>query len=73
MTIKNKIWYAVQVGADDNDWGYGSYDEQEALRMAQEAAENNPDWLVRIAVIDQGQDGNADPICIGERIIQEEN
>ena len=48
--IKNKIWYAVQVGADDNDWGYGSYDEQEALRMAQEAAENNPDWLVRIAV-----------------------
>lgn len=71
--IKNKIWYAVQVGADDNDWGYGSYDEQEALRMAQEAAENNPDWLVRIAVIDQGQDGNADPICIEERIIQEEN
>lgn len=71
--IKNKIWYAVQVGADDNDWGYGSYDEQEALRMAQEAAENNLDWLVRIAVIDQGQDGNADPICIEERIIQEEN
>lgn len=71
--IKNKIWYAVQIGADDNDWGYGSYDEQEALRMAQEAAENNPDWLVRIAVIDQGQDGNADPICIEERIIQEEN
>ena len=71
--IKNKIWYAVQVGADDNDWGYGSYDEQEAIRMAQEAAENNPDWLVSIAVIDQGQDGNADPICIEERIIQEEN
>lgn len=71
--IKNKIWYAVQIGADDNDWGYGSYDEQEALRMAQEAAENNPDWLVRIAVIDQGQDGNADPICIEERIIQEDN
>lgn len=71
--IKNKIWYAVQVGADDNDWGYGSYDEQEALRMAQEAAENNPDWLVRIAVIDQGPDGNADPVCIEERIIQEDN
>lgn len=71
--IKNKIWYAVQIGADDNDWGYGSYDEQEALRMAQEAAENNPDWLVRIAVIDQGPDGNADPVCIEERIIQEDN
>lgn len=69
--IKNEIWYAVQIGADDNDWSYGSYDEQEALNIAKTAAENNPDWMIRIAVIDQGEDGNADPICIEERIVQE--
>lgn len=71
--IKNKIWYAVQVGADDNDWGCGSYDEQEALDLAKVEAEYYPDQLIRIAVIDQGTDGNADPICIEERIIREGN
>lgn len=69
--IKNRIWYAVQVGSDDNDWGYGSYSELEALRKAEIQGELNTDKLIRISVIDQGPDGNADPICIEERIIQE--
>ena len=70
--IKNKIWYAIQVGADDNDWGTGTYDEADAERMARMMAENNKSGkMIRIAVIDQGPDGNADPICIEERIIQE--
>lgn len=69
--IKNKLWYAVQTSADDYDWGCGSYDENEAIEIARFYAEWNPENMVRIAVIDQGEDGNADPICIEERIIQE--
>lgn len=69
--IKNKLWYAVQTGSDDNDWGCGSYDENEAIEIAGSYAELYPENMIRIAVIDQGEDGNADPICIEERIIQE--
>lgn len=69
--IKNKLWYALQIGADDNDWGFGTYDENEAMENAGIIADVNPDKMVRIAVIYQGPDGNADPICIEERIIQE--
>lgn len=69
--IKNRIWYALQIGADDNDWGCGTYDENEAMENASIIADVNPDKLVRIAVIYQGIEGNADPICIEERIIQE--
>lgn len=69
--IKNKLWYAVQTSADDNDWGCGSYDENEAIEMANNYAELYPENMISIAVIDQGLDGNADPICIEERIIQE--
>ena len=69
--IKNKLWYAVQTNADDNEWGYGSYDENEAIEIARFYAEWHPENMVRIIVIDQGEDGNADPICIEERIIHE--
>ena len=69
--IKNILWYAVQIGADDNDWSYGFYDEAVALDIAEKAAAAHPEWMIRIAVISLGEDGNADPICIEERIIQE--
>lgn len=69
--IKNKLWYAVLTHSDDLDWGYGSYDESEAIEMANYYAELYPENMIRISVIDQGPDGNADPICIEERIIQE--
>lgn len=69
--IKNRIWYAVQVGADDNDWCHGSYCESAAYELANYHACMHPENMIRIAVIDQGPDGNADPICIEERIIQE--
>lgn len=68
--LEKKMWYAVQIGADDNDWGYGSDDRDKAFDMAHEACINNPDMTVRIAVIDQGEDGNADPICVGETYLQ---
>lgn len=52
------LWYAVMKDADDNDWGYGSYDKDEAIKMAK--AFNSPDAY--IAVIEEGND----PICVDE-------
>lgn len=51
-----KIWYAVLRDAEDNDWGYGSFDLDEARKMAKKYPAG------RIAVIDDGDD----PICIEE-------
>lgn len=54
--MDKSYWYAVMQDDDDNDWGYGSYDLEEAKRMAEEFADGY------IAVIDEG----ADPVCIDE-------
>lgn len=51
-----KKWYAVQANREDNDWGYGSYDIEEAKAMLK----SYPEGL--IAVIEEGDD----PICIEE-------
>ena len=32
--MEEKIWYAVLRDSDDNDWGTGSFDLQEAKRIA---------------------------------------
>lgn len=62
-----KYWYALQVNEDDNDWGQGTYDMDEAIRIAKERN------YYRIAVIDEGidpfamEEGN-DPLCIRELI-----
>lgn len=31
--MENKRWYAVMTDRDDSDWGYGSYDLEEAKEM----------------------------------------
>ena len=67
--LEKKLWYAIQIGADDNDWGYGFETMEEAEAKAQEIAQDHPEDLVRIAVIEEG----IDPICIDEIIIQQGN
>lgn len=49
-------WYAVEKDREDNDWGYGSYDLEEAKEMLK----NFQNGL--IAVIEEGDD----PICVEE-------
>ncbi len=49
-----KYWYAVERDEEDNDWGTGSYDLDEAKEMAKEYDDG------RIAVIEEGND----PICV---------
>lgn len=49
-------WYAVEMNRDDNDWGTGSYDLEEAKEMLKKY----PEGL--IAVIEEGND----PICVEE-------
>lgn len=53
-----KIWYAVLMDDDDDDWGYGSENRTEAIEMAENIGED-----AYIAVIDTTDD---DPLCIAE-------
>lgn len=32
--MENRLWYAVQKDSEDSDWGYGSFDKDEAIEMA---------------------------------------
>lgn len=52
--MANKYWYAVMQDDDDNDWGTGSYDLDEAQEMVKKYPEGY------IAVIDEG----GDPVCV---------
>lgn len=51
-----KFWYAVMRDSEDNDWGYGSYNREEAIEMVQQFVPAGG----YIAVIDEG----SDPICV---------
>lgn len=53
-TIEWRLWYAVEIDHEDADWGTGSYDLEEAKKMAEEMG------AVYIAVIKQG----VDPVCV---------
>ena len=55
--MTNKLWYAVMRDRDDNDWGYGSFDLEEAKAMAR-----NMGGAAYIVVIDDGDD----PVAIKE-------
>lgn len=61
--MENKFWYAVQMDEDDNDWGYGSYDLEEAKKMVKKYGKDG-----RIAVIEEGND----PICVEIIKLEEE-
>lgn len=53
----NKIWYAAMRDREDDDWGFGSYDLDEAIRMAKGLGNES-----YIAVISEGPD----KVCIDE-------
>ncbi len=55
--MESKIWYAVMRDREDNDWGYGSFDLEEAKAMAR-----NLGGDAYIVVIDDGDD----PVAIDE-------
>ena len=55
-------WYAVLKDREDNDWGTGSYNLEEAKQMCEDLGEE-----AYIAVIEEGED----PICI-EEIFQDQ-
>lgn len=60
-----RLWYAVLRDSDDNDWGSGSFDWDNAVKLAKIFGDDS-----RIAAIDGAYDekGNAhaDPICVAE-------
>lgn len=51
-----KYWYAVMTDNEDNDWGYGSHNLDEAKEMLKKFPEGY------IAIIEE----SSDPICVGE-------
>lgn len=57
-----KIWYAVMIDREDNDWGTGSFDLAKATEMVlRYRADGNAEAY--IAVIDDSTDS---PFCIDE-------
>lgn len=52
----NKTWYAVMMNKNDNDWGMGSYNKEEAIEQVKR---NFPEegW---VAVIDEVKDEETD-------------
>lgn len=55
------LWYAVMRDLTDTDWGYGSYDPEEADNMMHQLqVDGNPHAY--IAVISEGEN----PVCIAE-------
>ena len=63
------VWYAVCIGKDDNDHGYGSYNKREAVKMANEFKRDTmrAGQQIRIDVVDPDDD-----FCLREIIIREE-
>ena len=65
-----KNWYAVLNARDDNDWGTGSFDWSDAVKMAKSRG------CEMIAEIDGGHDEDGhettDPICVAEYISGED-
>lgn len=55
------LWYAVMRDREDLDWGYGSNDKSEALKMLAKMIADGEEGAY-IAVIDEGDD----PICVDE-------
>lgn len=51
-------WYAVMKDTEDNDWGYGSFNLEEAKEMVKQYIKDGG----YIAVIDD----RADPVCVDE-------
>ena len=52
-----RTWYAAVMDREDNDWGHGSYDLEEAKKMARKLGEGS-----LVIVIDDGND----PIAVDE-------
>lgn len=61
----NKLWYAVQYDNEDNDWGYGFYDFEDAKRSLEKFYTMGYE-KARIAVIDES---GTEPMCIEELTI----
>lgn len=62
--MTNTYWYAVLSDREDNDWGTGSFDRNEAEQMLA----SYPDGLIAVIDGNYDEDGNAtsDEICIEE-------
>ena len=60
--MEERYWYAIETDEDDNDWGTGSFDWDEAVEMAKSYG------CKFIAKIDGGYDEQGhettDPICV---------
>ena len=57
-----KTWYAVMMNQEDNDWGTGSYDLEEAVNMVKKyRALGESDAFV--AVIEESEH---DAVCVEE-------
>lgn len=58
-----EIWYAVLRDNEDNDWGTGSLDLNEAKQMAKNQLDDYPDTLIAVIEVNEGDDNS---VCVDE-------
>ena len=58
--LNKAYWFALMTGPDDQDWGTGTHDKEEAIARLREMRADYPDAY--IAVIMEGRD----PVCVDE-------
>jgi hypothetical protein len=47
-TMENKLWYAILLDHEDNDWGTGSHDREEAVKMCRNLQSVYPDAYIAV-------------------------
>lgn len=62
----HSTWYAIEMDEDDNDWGYGSYDETEAKAMLMDVKSLPFHEAAHIAVIHMGRDPECVEVVMGD-------
>ena len=55
--MEDRIWYAVLTDYEDNDWGIGSYDLEEAKQKVINNLDIYPNGLIAAIDVD---------VCVGE-------
>lgn len=67
----NKIWYAVMMNENDNDWGIGSYNKEEAIEQVKKAFPEEG-WIAVIEIAINEETGEEESTLMIDVITNED-
>lgn len=73
--MENKVWYAVMLDREDNDWSLGSYDRDEAEKIAVKNLDSHPESYIAViendTCIEEIETEDFSPVyCYAARIVK---